>query len=204
MFIGFGYQKGQGKDTFADYLEKYLKQAGYSVRRTSFAEPLYELCYNVYGWAGFLPREAYQIEPELKNKKLETGLTARQTLLNVGEHMREYDPTFWINHVFDSNKEAQFTIITDLRHINEVEAFKAARKKGTEAYMFKVERHKEIDYAANDIDKILDGKDVWDFTIHNYGSLEDLENKAEELSYVIDPMLYSSDERVHEIKLLNL
>lgn len=198
FYIGLGYQKGQGKDTFADYLSDALEDKGVYTEVRSFAAPLYNLCHKVYGWAGFKTQAYYRDYPNEKNTVLKTGLTVRQTLINVGEHMRAYDASIWINHAFAAPR-SQVVIITDVRLNNEIDAFKEKRH-----LLGKVKRTTSVEYAsANDIDQMLEGRDCWDLIINNTGTLGQFADLAHSFGGIIAECLREGCDKTTMIGRLN-
>ena len=92
-----------GKDTTADYIK-----AAYfpHIKKTSFAEPLYEILYEVQRKCGF-------------EQKKDRGF-----LQYIGDWARQSNPTVWIDMLLTNiekrDRDAQAVIITDARYLNEL------------------------------------------------------------------------------------
>lgn len=175
MIVAFGHEAGTGKDTFVmfaiDYLRAKFKQL--ELQREGFADRLYDLCFNLYGWAGFRQRQYYVSNPKAKEETLAAiGRTPRQCLIGVAEKVREFDLNAWLQPVY-LNKPRHVKFITDLRTPQEAEA---GREHG--AYLVKIDRpnRPQINCAVS---AMLRGRtDVWDETITNDGSLSEWRDKA--------------------------
>jgi hypothetical protein len=176
MILGFGHRKRTGKDTLAKFVVSILREhegyRGKNVSRRGFADHLYNTCYLLYSWAGFKRREYYEEYPEAKEAVLPAlGKSPRQILIDVGCHLRLYDPPVWINAALRSDN-ADVIVVSDLRYPNEYQAIKEAG-----GYCFKVVRPsvKNTDDAA---DCALDKQPHWDDIVENSGTLKDLHNQA--------------------------
>lgn len=142
-YIGIGYRKQQGKDTFADMMIGYGISRGRSVTKISFADPLKKFCMEVFG----LTYEQCYGTDEQKNSitkvtardigmphssissdgaKCWSGhcLTARQVLQYFGsEVMRKHVPGIWVNAPFRKEfKDGTVVILPDCRFPDEIEA----------------------------------------------------------------------------------
>jgi len=125
-FIGIGFRKQSGKDTFANVLCEYLPDSVIC----SFATPLKHYCMEVYG----LTREQCWGTDEQKNTLTRvtprdigmppddnTFLSARSVLQHVGVTMREsfhVDVWAWVPFMVDWGY-TKFVIIPDVRFENE-------------------------------------------------------------------------------------
>lgn len=173
--VAFGHQKQTGKDTFVRFAIGALrdKVRGKRIVRRGFADKLYDACYSMYGWAGFKTRAYYAEHPNAKSELLATGYTVRDTLIAVGQKLREYDKDVWINaNLRDSNFDLLF--ISDLRFPNE---FLHVRALG--GLLVNVIRP-GLPAPTDEADTALCGWDnKWDITIVNDGCLDNLCRKAE-------------------------
>ncbi len=179
MIIGLGHQKRQGKDTFANMLQDSLNARGKYTRVLAFADPLYEICAKMYGHAGFLAKCRYDSDAgHLKetplNPPLYGQISPRDILLRIGEKLREFDHLIWVNYALSYDSKDVVTIITDVRHPNEVEAIQKAGGK-----LVKIVRPSmPVNPKPDDIDGFLVGWDGWDYTINNDGDLTQLKVDA--------------------------
>lgn len=101
-----------GKDTVASLIKQELRDAGYKVLVTHYADLLKYICRVYFGWDG---------------KKDEFG---RQIMQRVGtDTIRGENPDFWVNFVKNVLKffpeEWDFCLIPDARFPNEVEKIKS-------------------------------------------------------------------------------
>lgn len=175
--VAFGHQKGVGKDQFVKFCFELLrgKMGKMNLVRRGFADKLYDACYSMYGWAGFRTRTYYEHNPEKKSDKLSTGFTVRETLIAVGNKIREYDKDVWINA---NLRESSFDVlfVTDMRYPNEFLHVKAVA--GNLAICVKVTRP-GLPVPVDEADTALNGWGQWDVEIANDGDLQDLYLKAE-------------------------
>ena len=152
-----------GKDTFAAFLLEFLPD----FTRIGIADSIKI----EYGKQKGLTRE--EIE---KNKPL-----YRADLIDLGNWGRAQDPDYWLNKIiaFDGN-----VIVPDIRLPHELELFKS---HGAIAIRVEAPRDnrakrgvlvKEDDPTEMSLDKIKE----WDYIIQNDGTLEDLREKAKNLS----------------------
>lgn len=76
--IAFGHKKRTGKDTAANELCRELQNVvGYSkVKTVAFADPLYGICNQLYGWDGFRSKEEYDLGAADKTVVLDCRLLA--------------------------------------------------------------------------------------------------------------------------------
>jgi hypothetical protein len=173
--LAFGHQKYVGKDKFVTFCFDLLRplMSGKKMLRRGFADKLYDACYNMYSWAGFKTRSHYSAHPEAKNDVLATGHTVRDTLIKVGNKLREFDPDVWINaNLRDASFDLLF--ITDLRFPNE---FLHVQSLG--GVLINVIRP-GLPVPTDEADTALNGWDHrWNVTIDNCGDLHDLYLKAE-------------------------
>lgn len=176
--VAFGHQKGVGKDQFVKFCIELLrgKMGKMSLVRRGFADKLYDSCYSMYGWAGFKTKTYYDQNPKAKNDKLATGFTVRETLIALGNKIREYDKDVWINA---NLRESSFDIlfITDMRYPNEFLHIKAVAPAA--AICVKITRP-GLPEPTDEADTALNGWDRWDVVIANDGDLNDLYMKAEQ------------------------
>lgn len=179
MIVAFGHEANTGKDTFVMFAMDYLRSKYKSLElvREGFADRLYDLCYSIYGWAGFHRRQYYITNPKAKEEILPAvGRTPRQLLIGIAEKVREFDPHAWLKPVY-LNKPRHVKFITDLRTPQEVETGKELG-----AYMVRIDRpdRSVIECAVS---AMLRGRnDLWKEIILNNGSLSDWRDKAVEFS----------------------
>jgi hypothetical protein len=179
MIFAFGHEAGCGKDTFIMFCMDELRARfkGLELIREGFADRLYDLCFNLYSWAGFQQRQFYITNPKAKEEVLPAlGKTPRQLLIGIAEKVREFDPCAWLNPVF-RNKPRHLKFISDLRTPEEVEV---GRSLG--AYLVKIERPgcPKVQCAVSAL--LRDRTDCWDEVILNDGNLSQFRDKALEFN----------------------
>lgn len=175
MIIAFGHEPGTGKDTFVMFAIDYLraKFKNLELQREGFADRLYDMCFHLYGWAGFHQRQYYVANPKAKEEVLEAiGKTPRQCLIGLAEKMREFDPKVFLQPVY-RNKPRHVKFITDLRTPEEVEE---GKKHGV--YFVKIDRPGKPKVECRVSAMLRERPEVWDEIILNTGSLSDLRDKA--------------------------
>lgn len=179
--IGLGHQKQTGKNTFADILYVNLNEH-VSVRITAFARKLYDICHDLYGWAGFKDYEFYQINPEEKKRFLpKIGKTVRDILIDFGTKAvrnNVYGGT-WVDYVLEQKWKVDFLLITDVRFPNEIQAIQ--QKGGT---LIKVTRP-NLEVPTDIADTALNDFDGWDKIIENNGTRLDLSFQAQDYAKVL-------------------
>lgn len=149
-FIGFSGKKQSGKDTAAKFAKEILEQRGRRAEIIAFADPIKEICINLFG----LPRELvygnysdketlthilWDKMPEgiqLKYSErqlpvsLRTGpMTIREVLQVFGtDIMRRMYPNIWAEAPFRHNWfGTDFVIFSDVRFLNEIEVVEKHR-----------------------------------------------------------------------------
>ncbi len=172
--IAIGHHKNVGKDQFVKFCIDIIRaeRRGVNIMSVGFATKVYEICYLTYGWAGFKTKTYYDSHPACKNDVLDNGKTVRQTLIDVGQHMRKLDNDIWINAAL---KGTNFDIafMTDLRFPAEFLHCKA--NKATMIHMIRP----GLPIPTDEADTALNGwEDKWDIVVVNDGDLEALYNKA--------------------------
>lgn len=175
LIVAFGHEAGCGKDTFIMFCTDYLraKFKALEIIREGFADRLYDLCYSLYGWAGFRLRQHYIQHPKAKEEILPAiGKTPRDCLIGIAERVREFDPYAWLNPVY-RNKPRHIKFISDLRTPQEVEVGQTLG-----AYLVKIERPDRPVINCN-VSAMLRGRtDCWSEIIVNSGSLTDFREKS--------------------------
>lgn len=175
MIIALGHEPNTGKDSFVmfaiDYLRQKFKQL--DIQREGFADRVYDLCYALYGWAGFRSRQYYINNPKAKEEILPAiGKTPRQCLIGVAEKVREFDPDAWLQPVY-KNPVRHVKFITDMRTIEEVDA---GNKLG--AYMLRIDKPNAPKIECR-VSALLRGRDeLWHEILNNSGTLSDWRDQS--------------------------
>jgi cytidylate kinase len=143
-----------GKDTVADYLVK-----NYEFKKLFYAEGIYE--------------EAYKQGMTFKDREL---------LIKIGESARAKNPDYWVNWVFNKEKQFDKVVISDCRRANEYlkgiqEGYLPVRI--TADFDIRVQRAIERDGFYPDTDLWENeseiGADPFDYIeVENNGTLEEL------------------------------
>ncbi len=177
IFIGLGYKKGSGKNTFAKFLTTFLRceRPGLKIKEIAFADKLKDICYQLYAWGGLQPGAYYEVNRDKKEVILPLiGKSPRDVWIEVGNKMREVDPDVWINFAVKGHN-ADIIIDTDVRFKNE--AKKIRENSGILVNIIRPGLEQGTDLAEIDLDTWHD----WDHVIDNSGSLRDLNKQAETL-----------------------
>ena len=107
-------------------------------------------------------------------------LTGREIMQMYGQFFRTIDYDFWVKNLFKVIEEKEYTnvIITDVRHINEVEAVK--EHKG---FVIKIIREdKTTPHGESHISETaLDNYKDFDFTVMNNSGLKELQDAAKDV-----------------------
>lgn len=173
-----------GKDTATKFCLSILRESpkyrGKNVARRGFADPLYDVCYKLYSWAGFQRREYYEEHGASKEVILpKLGKTPRQILIDVGTPVfRSYDDNVWINCALQTNRP-DVMCVPDCRFLNEALAI---QKEG--GAVVKINNPRAL--VSKDLaDNGLDGFTGWDHVIENDGDLNDLYSKCVHLLQIL-------------------
>ena len=169
--IGVGHRQETGKDTLVRLIISEMRASidyrAKIIERRGFADPLYDICYRLYSWAGFQVRQYYAENPKAKNIILPVlNRTPRQVLIAVGNKMRDQDENVWINVCLKT--PCDYLFVPDLRFPNEV---KAIRESG--GYVIKVNRS-SVPIKNDGADDPLANYEDWDMVVNNEGTLSDL------------------------------
>jgi len=183
MIIGVSGKARSGKDTFAEMLARELQtQTGQSYVLMAYAHELklkvqkdFDLSYEQL-WGDNKEIEDNRYRKHTR-KDGYSYWTPREIMQNYGQFFRTINYDFWVDHLFNviEEKEYKNVIITDGRHINEVNA--VVDRGG-----FHVRVEREEDEATHNKQHIsetaLDDGHRIDFTVQNYGTLEELKETA--------------------------
>lgn len=210
MIIGVSGKARSGKDTFAGMLaSKLQKQTGQSYVLMAYAHELklkvqkdFDLSYGqLWGDKKEIEDERYKkvhsIRPFCEGlgkselPKRSSYWTPREIMQDYGQFFRSINYDFWVDHLFNVIEEKQYenVIITDLRHVNEVDA--VVDRGG-----FHVRVEREIDKDTHNKQHIsetaLDTKHRVDFTVINISTLRHLEEAAKDVAeFLVDSNLDS-------------
>lgn len=177
--FSFGHQKKVGKDTFANYIVTALRTSN-KVRRVikaGFADKLKDVCYQLYSWAGMMPRDFYD-QPANEKFKEELipalGKTPRQIWISFGNEVKNSAyPNTWLDYLL-RGVDTDVLVVSDMRFPNE--AFRIRQLGGKVVKIIRPSVPHTSDAAD---DPLLDYTE-WDEIIVNDGSLKDLYTKAED------------------------
>lgn len=127
LIIGLGHKREVGKDLAATILAQQLtmEYGKLIIKKVSFAQPIYDIARDLYGWAGMETKEWYDSYKEQKEEKLsKLNRSPREILISIGMIMRQMDKDVFLNRAI--HQKAHIVIIPDLRFPNEAEAIKQA------------------------------------------------------------------------------
>lgn len=180
MIVALGHESYVGKDTFAMFIIDYLRTKFRQLRinNSGFADLGYQLCTNVYGWAGFQNKVFYTIHPEQKEVILpKIGKTPRDLLIGVLEKLREFDDNVWLNaRLNTSHLDYHLDIITDLRKVAEF-----IRCMNLDIMTVYIHRPGYESNRISDVD-LRPYRDKFKVKIDNNGDLKDFRLKAIEFA----------------------
>lgn len=203
MIVGISGKARAGKDTFAKMLARALqRQTGQAYILMAYATELknkiqkdFDMSYEQL-WGD--EKEIYdrRYKKQLSNDveynsigEVVSYWTPREVMQNYGQFFREIDYDFWVKYLFRVVEEKNYKniIITDLRHVNEVDA--VVDKGG---YHIRVQRedkdgvHNEQHISETALD---DGHRI-DFNVINNWTFKELEAAAEDVArFVTDSEL---------------
>lgn len=165
MIIGlYSSQPRQGKDTVANFIEKY-----YGFTKVSLATPIKEMIKTML-YQYFDETEVHRIlaDPRYKDEKPlpVIGVTLRHLYQTLGTEWGRIcvNPDLWLMYVLRKEKEHGNIVVSDMRFPNEFDAFDLR---------IKVVRESKYNY-DHDSEGRLENED-FDFIILNGGTLTDLE-----------------------------
>lgn len=173
--IAFGHQKSVGKDEIIKFCIDILRPKTRALRilRRGFADKIYDLCHSLYGWAGFKTREYYARNTAAKNDVLDNGYTVRALLIALGQHIRKFDDSVWVNANLRSD-DFDVLFLSDLRFPTE---FKAVKDLG--GTLIRITRP-GLDTPTDEADTALNGwEKAWDDHVENDQCLNKLYKEAE-------------------------
>lgn len=183
MIVAFGHRRQVGKDTCAKFLETVirLETSNSKILRQGFANKLYDICHQLYYWAGFNGYNYYLDHPESKEVILPLlNKSPRTILIEVGMKMREVYAETWIAQLTEKEENYNCIIIPDLRFENEA---KYIKNKG--GVIIKVTRPDAKEF--NDpVDMAMSNHKNWDHIIENDGDLNQLYSKVTDLFKIIN------------------
>lgn len=167
-------KKGSGKDTIGNI----IKELDPEFQQYSFAMPIKKVITDVFG----VPDS--QLEDRVgKETPIEKwyNKSPRDLMKDVGDAFKEkINKNIWIDILFDTIKDKEKVVITDLRFKNE---YNKCREKGV--FIIKVVRleinSSDTHISETELDDIPDSK--FDAVIVNDGSLEQLKDRVNRLSY---------------------
>ena len=204
MKIGCCGKGRVGKDTFAEYLIKCLKERHQrDFEHVAFAKQLKMMCKEHFELSDDQLWESGKNIRETPDKRfvkdesiwraeyegdadLVEYWTPREIMQELGSFYRRIDRDFWVKalNLHLISNDIKDAIITDVRHINECEYIKI--NKGV---LIKINREDaaEIHGMDHESETALDGfsHDYFDIEINNVGTLEDLYVAAEDSSDAI-------------------
>jgi hypothetical protein len=204
MIIGMVGKARSGKDTFAEYLTKCLKERHQrNFKHAAFAAQLKAMCKEHFELSDDQLWESGKNIRETPDKRFvkdesilaseykgNTGLveywTPREIMQELGGFYRRIDRDFWVKslNLYLIGNDIKDAIITDVRHINECQYIKI--NKGV---LIKIVRGDadEIHGMEHESETALDGMPgtYFDIEINNCGTLEDLYIAAEDSSNAI-------------------
>lgn len=177
-------KKLSGKDTFATILAKklYLKAHVDSVQIFAFAEPVKEAAKKI-----FLLTDDQMYDQSLKEViDPRWGMSPREIMQKLGTEVgRQIHKDVWVLSTLYRFEEfvknsRNLAIVPDCRFPNEIEV--PREKLGSSAFYIRIIRDlPENEYSNHASEIALDAFEDWDRVVYNNGTLEDLEQQADEI-----------------------
>lgn len=178
MIIGLSGKARAGKDTFGNLLIESFELLGIKAVRVAFADVLKDQISDLFDMTNEQLYGNLKEVEDTRYPKADGGFfSPREVLQNYGQFMRTIDSNYWVNRAM--KKVATFdkdiiTIITDVRHTNEVDMVKS---NGLHIRILR-EGASSAQNAAHISETALDSGYKIDDIIENNSSLEELKTKA--------------------------
>lgn len=179
MIIGLSGKAGSGKDTVGDFMTEY----GYIPY--AFADPIKQLAMSIDPWVRWGPEGGVEWT-RLSNlinragwRHAKSFIDVRSFLQDLGQGIREYDETFWIDRLRDSLPEGRDIVITDVRYPNEMNMIRMLG--GQIWHIMRPDNETVVGEAAEHPSEMLHETFIPDVTIENVSTLHDLHSKVESL-----------------------
>jgi hypothetical protein len=174
--IGMSGRRGSGKDTVARLLQQLQPERIWQVR--SFGDSIKSVCAALTGET---------VEPYYTQKgKAELVPTFKRTrgemLQQVGQALRVWEPRVWVDAFFAALPHDACVLVPDVRFANEADPIRSRS-----GLMLRIEGdplQQRGDGTRDDnhpSETAMDDYRHFDFTIHNTGSFQDLEQQVREL-----------------------
>ena len=165
--VAFGHRKRVGKDLSSQFLTELLSKNNITYKKISFADKLYDIAHQLYGWDGFMDKAFYENHPEYKELLLvNINKTPRQILIDLGTtgiRKAVYNNT-WVDYALRTKYEEDVIIISDLRFPNEFDTVKSLG-----GICIKINRP-DIPNTDDLADCALENETRWDYVINNVGN----------------------------------
>lgn len=164
-------KKGSGKDTVGAFIAQRVPGAVC----LAFADRLKFACNALFDIAADNNWSA-----ELKETPTQfNGKTPRQLIGELSEFVRErYGQTHFIDRTLQDARMGDVAVITDTRRRLEIAAFKEVQPW---TYTIRIERPSLQSIDTSIWETELDSYESWDAVVTNDGTLEELENKIQQL-----------------------
>lgn len=211
MKIGITGKARAGKDTLGNYIKEIFKEKYNRVfYQGAFAYVLKLMCKEHFDlsteqlWGDKKEHRAEFPRPGKTRFSSNPNdyWTAREIMQELGSFYRHIDVNFWVRALdkWLQEKESDDVIITDVRHLNELDYIKGCSlvnvrhgddislmSNDGEGFLINVTKQDdmEIHGMQHESETALDECDVYDVVIENNGSLEDLRKAAEGVVEII-------------------
>lgn len=180
MIIGLSGYARTGKDTVADILVET-----YGFRRIAFADKLKAVAYDlnpfIHGGGGGMRRLQAEVN-DFGWEKAKERPEVRRILQALGQAVRENVGTqVWVDAALDALADDQPAVITDVRYPNEAGAVRA--RGGIVVRVLRLGVTAVNDHVS---ESAMDDPALWDYVLHNDGSLDHLRTRVEDLASFLD------------------
>ncbi|MBC8083082.1 MAG: hypothetical protein H7Z21_07710 [Hymenobacter sp.] len=175
--IGMSGRRGSGKDTVARLIQQRQPERIWQIR--SFGDSIKSVCAALTG---------EDVAPYYSQKgKAELMLTFKRTrgemLQQVGQALRVWEPLVWVDAFFAALPPDACVLVPDVRFANEADPIRA---RGGILLRIEGDPLRQRGDGTRDDDHpsetAMDDYLHFDFTIHNTGSFQDLEQQLKELA----------------------
>ena len=186
MLIAFGHRSRVGKDTAAGFLKEFWRHGPVSL--LSFAEPIKQILYQMYGLRGVQLPQHYEQHPEDKTNVIDgLGMTYVELCVKFGTDLvrEQLCEDTWVDLAIHQCRRVMerephsLVVFTDLRFPNELAAVQAAN-----GWCVKIDRPAAPAYQSGADNALLGGRE-WDAVILNNGSLQQLCQKVLDLTHTL-------------------
>lgn len=184
MIIGIAGKAQAGKDTLTSIMiELFNDLYNEEFHQIAFADSLKHICQRYFG---LTDEQLWGSDKEVMTSYPKPGKTAsssnpsdywtpREIMQEVGSFFRSIDSDFWINSMIVGSSIYKNVIVSDVRHLNEVQCIK---DEGGQVIKINRPELALIHNMAHESETALDSFEDFDIIVENNGTLDDLKRAA--------------------------